>query len=226
MTGPPSRQSSVNGRTRSQTVGSQESDGQSARDGFIPGHHKRKSQLFVRDVSPSSSDNENTQAKAILKVQRRRQSSRRMSQINFMDGPTYRPLDVLICEDHPVSRMVMERLFEKLRCRTVTAANGPDALRLAVSQIQFDIIFMEFKLPLISGVDAARMIRDTKSANTHTPIVCITGYLKDLPETHHFDTLMQKPPTTQKLSEMLCKYCTWKPPRRISDWPCHSRSHP
>lgn len=212
MTGPPSRQSSVNGRTRSQTVGSQESDGQSARDGFIPGHHKRKSQLFVRDVSPSSSDNENTQAKAILKVQRRRQSSRRMSQINFMDGPTYRPLDVLICEDHPVSRMVMERLFEKLRCRTVTAANGPDALRLAVSQIQFDIIFMEFKLPLISGVDAARMIRDTKSANTHTPIVCITGYLKDLPETHHFDTLMQKPPTTQKLSEMLCKYCTWKPP--------------
>ncbi|KEF54316.1 AGC protein kinase [Exophiala aquamarina CBS 119918] len=212
MQGPPSRQSSVNGRTRSQTVGSQESDGQSAREGFMPGHHKRKSQLFVRDVSPSSSDNENSQAKAILKVQRRRQSSRRMSQINFSDGPTYHPLDVLICEDHPVSRMVMERLFEKLRCRTVSASNGPDALRLAVSQIKFDIIFMEFKLPLISGVDAARMIRDTKSANTNTPIVCITGYLKDLPDVHHFDTLMQKPPTTEKLTEMLCKYCSWKPP--------------
>ncbi len=147
----------------------------------------------------------------MLKVQRRRQSSRRFSQINFLDGPAYRPLDVLICEDHPVSRMVMERLFEKLRCRTITAPNGPDALRLAVSQIQFDIIFMEFKLPLISGVDVARMIRDTKSANTGTPIVCITGYLKDLPEEHQFDTLMQKPPTTQKLSEMLTKYCAWRP---------------
>ncbi|KAI1614402.1 protein-serine/threonine kinase [Exophiala viscosa] len=208
------RQSSIQGRTRSQTVGSQESDGQSARDSFIPGHYKRKSQLFVRDISPSSSDNEAAQAKALLKVQRRRQSSRRMSQINILDGPVYRPLDVLICEDHPVSRMVMERLFEKLRCRAVTAANGPDALRLAVSQIQFDIIFMEFKLPLINGVDVARMIRDTKSANTQTPIVCITGYLKDLPEVHHFDTLMQKPPTLQKLSEMLCKYCSWKPPPR------------
>ncbi|KAJ9643278.1 rim15, signal transduction response regulator [Knufia peltigerae] len=211
---PPQRQTSatVNGRTRSQTVGSQESDGQPPRDNFIPGHYKRKSQLLARDVSPSSSDNESAQAKALLKVQRRRQSSRRMSQINFLDGPVYRPLDVLICEDHPVSRMVMERLLEKLRCRTVTATNGPDALRLAVSQIQFDIIFMEFKLPLINGVDVARMIRDTKSANTHTPIVCITGYLKDLPEVHHFDTLMQKPPTSQKLSEMLCKYCSWKPP--------------
>ncbi|KIV95461.1 hypothetical protein PV10_03115 [Exophiala mesophila] len=207
----PQRQTSLHGRTRSQTVGSQESDSQPPRENFVPGHHKRKSQLFVRDVSPSSSDNENAQAKALLKVQRRRQSSRRLSNITFPDGPSYRPLDVLICEDHPVSKMVMERLFEKLRCRTVTASNGPDALRLAISQIQFDIIFMEFKLPLISGVDAARMIRDTKSANTNTPLVCITGYLKDLPESHHFDTLMQKPPTTQKLSEMLTKYCFWKP---------------
>jgi serine/threonine-protein kinase RIM15 len=209
---PPPRSATVSGRSRSQTVGSQESDGQAAqREPFVPGHYKRKSQLLIRDVSPSSSDNESAQAKALLKVQRRRQSSRRLSQINFLDGPSYRPLDVLICEDHPVSRMVMERLFEKLRCRTITATNGPDVLRLAVSQIQFDAIFMEFKLPLISGVDVARMIRDTKSANTSTPIICITGYLKDLPEVHHFDTLMQKPPTTQKLTEMLAKYCAWKP---------------
>ena len=212
---PPPRSATINGRARSQTVGSQESDGQvTQREAFIPGHHKRKSQLLVRDISPSSSDNESAQAKALLKVQRRRQSSRRMSQINFLEGPAYRPLDILICEDHPVSRMVMERLFEKLRCRTITATNGPDSLRLAVSQIQFDIIFMEYKLPLISGVDVTRMIRDTTSSNSHTPIVCITGYLKDLPEAHHFDTLMQKPPTTQKLTEMLTKYCDWKPAPR------------
>ena len=207
------RAASVQSRTRSQTVGS--SDGDllpPARDGFIPGHHKRKSQLFARDVSPSSSDNETAQQKAILKVQRRRQSSRRLSQFNLFDGPSYRPLDVLIVEDHPVSKMVMEKLFEKLKCRTITASSGPEALRLAVSQIQFDIIFMEFKLPLINGVDVARMIRDTKSANTTTPIVCVTGYLKDLPEVHNFDTLMLKPPTVPKLTEELCKYCAWKPP--------------
>ena len=214
----PQRQSSGSqGRARSQTVGSQEGDPKLQREGFVPGHYKRRSQLFVRDISPSSSDNENAaQAKALLKVQRRRQSSRRMSQINLHDVPMYRPLDVLVCEDHPVSKMVMERLFEKLRCRAVTVSNGPEALRLAVSQIQFDIIFMEFKLPLMNGVDVARMIRDTKSANTTTPVVCITGYLKDLPETHHFDTLMQKPPTISKLTEALCKYCDWKPPSKDS----------
>lgn len=203
------------GRNRSHTVGSQESNDSHMRDQFVPCHHKRRSQLFVRDQSPSSSDNENTaHTKALLKVQRKRQSSRRMSQFNIMDGPAYRPLDILICEDHPVSRMVMEKLFEKLRCRTITATSGPQAIGYAGGQIQFDIIFTEFKLPLINGVDLARMIRDTKSANTTTPIVCITGYLKDLPDEHQFDSLLQKPPTIEKLTEALCKYCYWKPPSK------------
>lgn len=205
------RSSSMVSRSRSQTVGSQ--DGDNPRDNFAASHYKRRSQLFANEVSPSSSDNENNpQAKALLKVQRRRQSSRRLSQITMMDGPFYRPLDILICEDHPVSKMVMERLFEKLRCRTITASNGSEAMRLAVSQIQFDIVFMEYKLPVINGIDVARMVRDTNNANTRTPIVAMTGYLKELPETHKFDTLIQKPPTLTKLTEVLCKYCSWKPP--------------
>ncbi|KAL9106076.1 MAG: hypothetical protein Q9227_008862 [Pyrenula ochraceoflavens] len=202
------RHSSSASRARSQTVGSQEGD--ISKEAFIPGHHKRRSQLY--DISPSSSDTESAQNKAFLKVQRRRQSSRRLSQIAMTDSPMYRPLDVLICEDHPVSKMVLERLFEKLKCRTITASNGPEALRLAVSQIQFDIILMEFKLPSINGADVARMIRDTKNANTSTPLIAVTGYLNQLPESHHFDTLIQKPPTLNKLTETLCKYCNWKPP--------------
>ncbi|OAX79856.1 hypothetical protein ACJ72_05825 [Emergomyces africanus] len=106
----------------------------------------------------------------------------------------------------------MERLFEKLRCRTITAVNGSEAMRYALSEVQFDIIMMEFKLPQLNGADVARMIRDTKSVNTHTPIICCTGYLKDLPETHHFDALIEKPPTLSRLTETLCKFCQWKPP--------------
>ncbi|KAN0067834.1 hypothetical protein V8E54_014081 [Elaphomyces granulatus] len=206
------RQLSVStSRARSQTIGSQDSEPPSSRESlFLPGHHKRRSQLF--DVSPSSSDNEDPRAKALLKVQRRRQSSRRLSQINLLEGPFFRPLDVLICEDHPVSRLVMERLFEKLRCRTITASNGAEALRYALSEVEFDIIMTEVKLPQINGADVSRMVRETRSPNTHTPIIAVTGYLKDLPETHHFDGLIEKPPTISKLTETLCKFCQWKPP--------------
>lgn len=201
------RQSSIPAsRARSQTVGSQEGD--------IPpnrpfGHHKRRSQVF--DISPSSSDNEDPRAKALLRVQRRRQSSRRMSQIMIGDGPIFRPLDVLVCEDHPVSRIVMERLLEKLRCRTISVATGPEAARYAMSEVQFDIILMEFKLPQINGADVARMIRDMKSTNSQTPIVCVTGYLKELPQTHYFDSLIEKPPTLAKLTQALTDHCHWRP---------------
>jgi serine/threonine-protein kinase RIM15 len=194
-------------RARSQTVGSQEG---SPIPADLFSHRKRRSQVF--DMSPSSSDNEGDKANALLRVQRRRQSSRRMSQINVLDGPQFRPLDVLICEDHPVSRMVMEKLLEKLRCRTITVSNGAEAMRYAMSEIKFDIIMMEFKLPQINGADVARMIRDTKNANAQTPIVAITGYLKELQAPHHFDALIEKPPTTSKLTEVMVRLCQWKAP--------------
>ena len=210
---PPPRPTSIaSARNRSQTVGSQEDNPASA--GPYTHHHKRRSQVL--DVSPSSSDNEDTRAKALLRVQRRRQSSRRMSQFSINDGPCFRPLDVLICEDHPVSRLVMEKLLEKLRCRTITVLSGPDAVRFATSEVQFDIIMMEVKLPQLSGSDVARMIRSTKNANEKTPIIAVTGYLKELPQTHQFDELIDKPPTIEKLTDVLCRYCQWKPPP--PDW--------
>ncbi|CAO2656596.1 Nn.00g053990.m01.CDS01 [Neocucurbitaria sp. VM-36] len=194
-------------RARSQTLGSQEGD--VVRD-LLPGHHKRRSQVL--DISPSSSDTEDSRAKALLRVQRRRQSSRRLSQISFGEGPFFRPLDVLICEDHPVSRLVMEKLLEKLRCRTLTVTNGSEAIRYAMGEVKFDVIMMEFRLPQVNGADVARMIRDTKNANTHTPIVAVTGYLKELQAPHYFDALIEKPPTVAKLTDTLSRLCQWKAP--------------
>jgi len=203
----PRHASGSSGRSRSLTVGSQE--GSPIAADILAAHHKnRRSQVF--DMSPSSSDNEGEKASALLRVQRRRQSSRRMSQI-AVDGPMFRPLDVLICEDHPVSRMVMEKLLEKLRCRTISATTGPEAVRISLSEIKFDIIFMEFRLPKINGADIARMIRETKNANAHTPLVAITAYLKELQAPHYFDSLIEKPISSSKLTEVLGTLCQWKP---------------
>lgn len=124
----------------------------------------------------------------------------------------YRPLDVLVCEDHPVSRLVMEKLLERLRCRTVTAQSGTEASRYAMSEVKFDIIFTEARLPQLTGSDFARMVRKTKNINSTTPIVAVTGYLKELPPTHFFDGLIEKPPTIQKLTEIMGRLCQWKPP--------------
>jgi serine/threonine-protein kinase RIM15 len=106
----------------------------------------------------------------------------------------------------------MERLLEKLRCRTIAVNNGTEAMRYAMSEVKFDIIMMEYKLPQVNGADVARMIRDTKNANSHTPIVAVTGYLKELHAPHHFDALVEKPPTKEKLEEVMGRLCQWKTP--------------
>lgn len=190
-------------------MGSQSQDGSPVASDIMHHHRNRRSQVF--DMSPSSSDNEGEKHNALLRVQRRRQSSRRLSQIAFDGGPTFRPLDVLICEDHPVSRMVMEKLLEKLRCRTISVPNGSEAVRYSMSEIKFDVIFLEYQLPQINGADVARMIRETKNANSHTPIVAITAYLKELQAPHYFDSLIEKPISSSKLTEVLRGLCQWRP---------------
>jgi serine/threonine-protein kinase RIM15 len=106
----------------------------------------------------------------------------------------------------------MEKLLEKLRCRTLTVTNGSEAIRYAMGEVKFDVIMMEFRLPQVNGADVARMIRDTKNANTHTPIVAVTGYLKELQAPHYFDALIEKPPTVAKLTDTLSRLCQWKAP--------------
>ena len=203
----PKPASATASRSRSLTVGSQEGSPVSA--DALHRHRSRRSQVF--DMSPSSSDNEGDKHSALLRVQRRRQSSRRLSQIAFDGGSTFRPLDVLICEDHPVARMVMEKLLEKLRCRTISVPNGSEAVRYSMSEIKFDAIFLEYKLPQINGTDVARMIRETKNANSHTPIIAITAYLKELQAPHYFDSLIEKPISSSKLTEVLRSLCHWRP---------------
>ncbi|KAB8532587.1 hypothetical protein FH972_025532 [Carpinus fangiana] len=198
--------SSNSPRARSHTVGSSESDPSRER---ISKHQKQHSQVL--DVSPSSSDNDETRQKALLQVQRRRQNSRRMSQITLNEGPIFRPLDVLICEDHPISRIVMEKLFEKLRCRAIIVQNGAECMRYAMGLVKFDLIVMEYKLPQVSGADVARMIRETKNANCHTPIVACTGYLKELQTPNNFNGLIEKPPTEEKLVDIMTRLCHWRP---------------
>ncbi|KAF3919584.1 hypothetical protein ABW20_dc0103271 [Dactylellina cionopaga] len=196
-------------RVRSLTVGSQDGEPPAFVDSLK--HYKRHSQVF--DMSPSSSDNEDSRSSALLRVQRRRQSSQRLSTIVTPEGPVARTLDILVCEDHPVSRMVMERVLEKLQCRTMCVETGPEAVRCAMSEVKFDLILTEYKLPQINGDDLARMIKTTKNANNHTPIVAVTGYLRDLKDPHHFDDLIEKPATPGRLTEVMERLCSWIPPQ-------------
>ena len=46
---------------------------------------------------------------------------------------------MVVCEDNPVSRRVMEAMVLKLGCRVISHADGAEAVRCAMGDVKFDI---------------------------------------------------------------------------------------
>ena len=91
------------------------------------------------------------------------------------------PLRVLIVEDHPVNRMVLEAWMEAVGHNCVTAENGRIALDLA-GQESFDIVVMDVNMPVMDGLSATRSLRSRPGPNQMTPIAILSASAR--PEDH------------------------------------------
>ncbi|WP_292076093.1 MULTISPECIES: response regulator [Brevundimonas] len=82
-------------------------------------------------------------------------------------------LRVLVVEDHPVNRMILEAWMSSASHVTSTAENGQVAVDIAKDQ-PFDLIIMDVNMPVMDGLTATRMIRDG-GQNAGTPIVVLSA---------------------------------------------------
>jgi two-component system sensor histidine kinase/response regulator len=84
---------------------------------------------------------------------------------------------ILIAEDHDVNRILMEKLLEKRGHRTVAAATGREAVRLA-EEGEVDLVFMDCQMPELDGYEATREIREREGAagGRRLPIVAMTAH--------------------------------------------------
>jgi two-component system, sensor histidine kinase len=85
-----------------------------------------------------------------------------------------RALHVLIVEDHPVNRMILEAWMGSAGHASSTAENGQIAVEMAGSE-RFDLIVMDVNMPVMDGLTATRAIRDMACPNTETPIVVLSA---------------------------------------------------
>lgn len=88
-----------------------------------------------------------------------------------------RPCDVLIAEDNPISQKILETLLTRMGCRCVCVADGAEALAASMSDIRFDLIFLDLVIPNVSGEEVARMIRSTNNPNVNTPSEYSSGVI-------------------------------------------------
>lgn len=84
-------------------------------------------------------------------------------------------LDVLVAEDNPVNRKLMQKMLE-IDHHTVTLVNDGKAAVEAASTHKFDLILMDIQMPIMDGITATRLI---KKQNEDTTIIAVSAHAED-----------------------------------------------
>jgi PAS domain S-box-containing protein len=83
---------------------------------------------------------------------------------------------LLLVEDNAVNQKLGMRMLEKMGHQVTLAVNGQQAVD-AVQFRQFDLILMDIQMPVLSGIDATRAIREReKGTERRTPIIAMTAH--------------------------------------------------
>ncbi|MBJ6119623.1 CHASE3 domain-containing protein [Pontibacter sp. BT310] len=79
----------------------------------------------------------------------------------------------LIVEDNEINQTVLTSSLNQYKMDSVVANNGQEAVDMLQAGEQFDIIFMDLRMPVMNGFQATAYIRQT--LQNHTPIVVLTA---------------------------------------------------
>lgn len=118
---------------------------------------------------------------------------------------------VLIAEDNPVNRIATRRFVEKLGFEAVCAEDGAKALK-ALREQSFDCILMDIQMPVMSGVEATRVIRsdETGTFNPEIPIVALTAHAMEGDRERFLDegmnAYLSKPVEFPDLAKLLSRF--------------------
>jgi len=85
-------------------------------------------------------------------------------------------LRILLADDHPTNRKVVELMLGDEGVLIVSVENGAQAVEAFASQA-FDLVLMDMQMPVMDGLSATRKIRQFEAANAaaRAPIIMLTA---------------------------------------------------
>jgi len=112
---------------------------------------------------------------------------------------------ILIVEDEPRNRRLLEMALRAKGYTLLEAANGGEALDIAMRE-RPDLILMNIQLPKVNGLAVTKKLRETPEFR-HTPIIAITGYAmkgdREIAINAGCDAYLSKPINTKELPGMI-----------------------
>jgi CheY-like chemotaxis protein len=80
---------------------------------------------------------------------------------------------VLVVDDHPLNRTLLVGMLRALKLACDEAADGREAVAKAAAT-PYDLILMDWQMPEMDGIAAARAIRAAETTH-HARIIAVTG---------------------------------------------------
>lgn len=136
-------------------------------------------------------------------------------------GDKLLPLKALVVDDNDANLKLICTLLNEQIEFIDTAHNGSQAYSLSKSH-KYDIIFMDIQMPIMDGITACKLIKES-SLNEDTPIIAVTAHalagekeqlLKD-----GFKGYLTKPIDEDMLKQTICDHSPQLPVRRDKNKP-------
>jgi signal transduction histidine kinase/AmiR/NasT family two-component response regulator len=86
-----------------------------------------------------------------------------------------RPLGILVADDHPTNRRVVELILGSAGIHVICVENGLQAVA-ATREQAFDLILMDMQMPVMDGLTAVRQMREHEAiSGGRTPVLMLTA---------------------------------------------------
>lgn len=114
---------------------------------------------------------------------------------------------VLVVDDNPLARVVLQRLLQKFGCTTATAESGEEALALleAPAAPRYDCIALDLNMPGMDGLALAHAIRARLTPVPRLVMVTAsdTNTLENAAALGEFDAIINKPLTAAQIGKLV-----------------------
>ena len=115
------------------------------------------------------------------------------------------PKTILVVDDDPGIVKLVETMLHRDGYEVLVAYNGREALQIHLDK-RPDLILLDLAMPMMSGLDVMRAIRQQDGAQRRTPIVFLTahaqGYFSERdPDVDDVEGYLTKPITLAKLRQ-------------------------
>lgn len=120
-------------------------------------------------------------------------------------------LCILVADDHPINRKLLEGMLGKAGVRILSVENGSEVIDMLKRNPEIDLILMDVHMPVMNGLEATRIIRtDFSPSLSQIPILAVTASAmsSDIEACKNagMDDFISKPFTFNELTKKITHY--------------------